>query len=97
MTEKKDSGFDLESMSRYQMRHVAGIYWLLDMSQPGYPYKKPVPLNEQGARIWEMTGRGMDIGEISAELGEWYGVSPDEIKSDIREFYEQLGQQGILK
>lgn len=97
MTEKNGSELDLESMARYQMRCAAGIYWLLDMSQPGYPYKKPVPLNEQGARIWEMTSRGMDIGEISARLGEWYGVSSDEIGSDVREFYEQLRQQGILR
>ncbi len=96
MTEENDSGLDLEGMSRYQMRYAAGIYWLLDMSQPGYPYKKPAPLNEQGARIWEMTGRGMDIGEISKKLGEWYEVSPDEIRGDVREFYEQLKQQGIL-
>lgn len=96
MTEKDDSAFDLERMSRYQMRHAAGVCWLLDMEQPGYPYKKPVPLNEQGAQIWEMTVRGMDIGEISGKLAEWYGVSSEEIRSDVREFYEQLGRQGIL-
>ena len=35
----------------YQLRYAAGIYWLLDMSQPGYPYRKPLPLNEMGAAI----------------------------------------------
>ena len=42
----------------YQLRYAAGIYWLLDMSQPGYPYRKPLPLNEMGASIWRMMEKG---------------------------------------
>ena len=45
---------------RYQIRHAAGIYWLLDMEQQGYPYEKPLPLNEMGAQIWEMMQKGLD-------------------------------------
>ena len=37
-----------------QLRKAAGIYWLLHMDQAGPAYKHPVPLNESGARIWQM-------------------------------------------
>ena len=37
---------------RYQIRQAAGMYWLLDMEQPGIPYRQPVLLNETGAAFW---------------------------------------------
>lgn len=82
-------------MSRYQLRHAAGIYWLIDMKQPGYPYKKPLPLNEMAARIWRMMGAGLSLEEISAILGEEYEVSSDEIGEDVRAFSTQLKQCGF--
>lgn len=88
----------LESKSgrtRYQLRYAAGIYWLLDMSQPGYPYRKPLPLNEMGARIWNMLEKGLDAEEITAGLAVEYGISQEEVGKDVREFCQQLKQQGI--
>lgn len=82
-------------MSRYQLRHAAGIYWLIDMEQPGYPYKKPLPLNEMAARIWSMTGDGLSLKAISAILAEEYEVSPDEVEEDVRAFFTQLEQCGL--
>ena len=79
----------------YQLRYAAGIYWLLDMSQPGYPYRKPLPLNEMGASIWRRMEKGMGLEEISAELAAEYGVSQEEVGKDLREFCQQLERQGI--
>ena len=42
---------------RYQIRHAAGQYWLLDMHQEVEDYKAPIVMNETGALIlqsfWE--------------------------------------------
>ena len=65
----------------YQLRYAAGIYWLLDMSQPGYPYRKPLPLNEMGAAIWTMMEKGLDLEEISADLAAEYGISQEEVSA----------------
>lgn len=86
--------FDL-LQSRYQIRYAAGIYWLLDMEQSGYPYKKPLPLNEMGARIWEKLEEGGDSEQISVDIAKEYGVSEVEALEDIQEFCEQLRRQGI--
>lgn len=79
----------------YQMRYAAGIYWLLDMSQPGYPYKQPLPLNEMGASIWNMLEKGLALEEISADLAAQYGISQDEVEKDVREFCQHLKRLGI--
>lgn len=80
---------------RYQIRYAAGIYWLLDMEQQGYPYEKPLPLNEMGAQIWEMMQKGLCLDEISKVLGKEYGISDEEIREDIRVFCGQLRERGI--
>ena len=80
---------------RYQIRYAAGIYWLLDMEQQGYPYEKPLPLNEMGAQIWEMMQKGLCLDEISKELGKEYEIPGEEIREDIRGFCGQLRERGI--
>lgn len=82
-------------LSRYQLRQAAGIYWLIDMRQPGYPYEKPLPLNELGARIWGMMGEGLGLEEMAEVLAGEYEASPEEIKGDVRAFCKQLEQHGI--
>ena len=88
--------FESESgKTSYQLRYAAGIYWLLDMGQPGDPYRKPLPLNEMGAAIWTMMEKGLDLEEISADLAAEYGISQEEVGKDVREFCQQLKRQGI--
>ncbi|MCH5187067.1 MAG: PqqD family protein [Oscillospiraceae bacterium] len=75
---------------RYQLRHAAGLYWLLDMEQSGTSYVSPLPLNEAGAQILQMLADGMSENEIGGRLCEKYGVSPGEAKNDVRDFIMQL-------
>lgn len=81
---------------RYQLRYAAGIYWLLDMEQPGVPYHKPVPMNETGAHIWKMHEKGMNLKEIADRVSREHGVSGDDVEKDIQLFVAQLEKDGIV-
>lgn len=79
-----------ENGRRYQLRHAAGLYWLLDMEQSGPSYISPLPLNEGGAQIWQMLISGMSEDEVCKQLCEEYGVSPEQMREDVRDFIVQL-------
>ncbi|MCD7954334.1 MAG: PqqD family protein [Lachnospiraceae bacterium] len=91
---------DISSMNaltgnRYQLRHAAGIYWLLDMGQSGMPYVKPVPMNEMGAAIWNMWQRGLDLDEIAEKLSETYEIPVGQAREDAGEFLAALQGRGL--
>lgn len=81
--------------ARYQMRKAAGGYWLLDMGQTGLVYKNPISLNETGAAIWELLEDGKSPEQIAESFAEEYGIAKEEALADVRQFMEQLEQQGI--
>lgn len=79
----------------YTLRCAAGRYWLLNTAQPGIPYKKPLCLNEVGARIWEMMTGEYTYSEISRILAEEYEVSQEEITEDVLLYVKQLKAYGV--
>lgn len=81
--------------SRYQLRKAAGRYWLLDMEQPGFPYKPPVIINEGGAFIWECLAEGFSVARIAQKLAREYNIPAEEAHQDIIQFIIQLEGQGI--
>lgn len=81
--------------ARYGIRKAAGSYWLLDMEQSGKHYIEPIELNESGARIWELAGRGMDISEIAGQLAGQYGIDAEIVKDDVRQFFAGLETAGV--
>lgn len=82
--------------AKYQLRKAAGCYWLLDMTQSGLDYKRPVPLNESGARIWQlMADEGSKIEQAAQVMAQEYGIAASDALLDIRQFMEQLKKQGI--
>jgi len=81
--------------SRYQLRFAAGQYWILDMEQEGIPYKKPLMVNEIGARIWEMGAEGMKKDEIADCLCGEYQAGRQAVLEDIDRFRKQLETAGF--
>lgn len=79
----------------YIIRYVAGQYWLLDISQPGIPYKKPLIMNEVGAKIWEALLKNYSLDQMSHELSAEYEVEKEIIEADVLEFLEQLKVYGV--
>lgn len=86
----------MRDKKRYQLRCAAGMYWLIDMAQTGKEYQKPIVLNECGAEIWNRYQDGEDEEQIAENLHKNYEIGPDEAVKDIREFLQQLEDQGIL-
>ena len=79
---------------RYQLRYAAGQYWLLDMEQPGVPYKKPLSMNEVGADIFHMMTEGLDREQIVETLCREYQMPRSVILPDVEEFQTKLMEYG---
>lgn len=89
-----------EKESGYIMRKAAGLYWLIDTGQPGVPYKKPLPMNETGARIYECSKKGMTCEEIAEELCREFSMTDEDsgreaVLRDVVEFARKLEAYGI--
>ena len=80
---------------RYQLRYAAGMYWLLDMEQPGVPYKKPLSMNEIGADIFRMMAKGFKREQIVEKLCREYQMSKSVIMSDVEQFQAKLAEYEI--
>lgn len=80
---------------RYQLRYVAGQYWLLDTWQEGVPYRKPFTMNEVGADIWRMMEQGCSREQIVDALSRNYQISRDVVEQDLEQFQAQLAEFGI--
>lgn len=80
---------------RYQLRHAAGKYWLLDMQQPDRGYNAPVAVNDSGAMILEIYLKTGDMEAAAQKLREEYEIEKDEALADVKDFLEQLRRQGV--
>lgn len=80
---------------RYQLRHAAGMYWLLDTWQEGMPYKAPLTMNETGADIWNMMVKGYDRDKIVELLCAGRQIDKKEVLKDVIQFQERLEEYGI--
>lgn len=83
------------TQQEYQLRHAAGLYWLIDTEQPGIPYKKPIPMNDVGAEIWKLLAQGMIQEQIADILSKQYSISKAEAVQDMEQFIKQLEDQGV--
>jgi PqqD family protein of HPr-rel-A system len=53
-------------------------------------------LNETAARIWELLETASSVDQIVEALGEEYeGASPEDLRSEVEAFLEDLGAKGL--
>ena len=83
-------GSNDQAVGRYQLRHAAGLYWLIDMEQSGGAYINPIPLNDSGAKLWRMLESGVSQEEICRRLCAEHEISMEQARVDVRDFIEQL-------
>jgi len=86
----------MNEKGRYQLRKAAGLYWLLDMEQSGAKRQEPVVLNESGAFIWKQYESLQSETAVAEALSREFGLSVQEGLSDIRQFFQQLREQGMV-
>lgn len=82
-------------MEGYELRRAAGYYWLIDTQQPGVPYKKPWMLNETGAEIFQLLDAYRDSEKVINELSKRYHIAESNVKEDVKQFVEELQNQGV--
>ncbi len=89
---------EIENMTkRYQIRTVAGIHWLLDMQQPGYPeYVRPIPLNQSAKEIWDKIEKGDSRQKIAEDLCKEKGISKEMALRDLDDWIMQLKARGVI-
>ena len=72
------------------------MYWLLDMEQSGFSYKKPVPINETGATLWKLLEKGYSKEQLKEYLCDEFKIDSNEASKDIEAYYNVLRQYEIL-
>jgi len=81
---------------RWQLRHAADTYWLLDMKQGPENWRPPLTLNRAGAELWQLFDRGIEE-EVAAEmLCRQYRLDRESALKDVRDFLAGLETQGIV-
>lgn len=83
------------STRKFQLRHAAGLYWLLDMEQDEKSYKNPLPMNEMGAEIFKLMQEGKNNLQIAEILVGRYSSKPEDVLRDIVGFEMQLKKFGF--
>ncbi|MBP5282094.1 MAG: PqqD family protein [Lachnospiraceae bacterium] len=86
----------MSGKERYQLRHAAGKYWLLDMTQDAKGYRAPVAMNETGAIILNNFWATNDEQATAKVLSDTYEIDLEEALADVRTFLRQLEKQGIV-
>ena len=90
----KETGGKIQ-FHQYRLRHAAGVYWLLDVAQPGFPYRWPLQMNEVGADIWKLLEAGCAKEDLVQKLLLEYDVDPCVLREDVEAFLQMLTQYGI--
>lgn len=80
---------------RWQLRHAAGTYWLLDMEQRAGGRKAPFSLNAAGAELWKLLTDGVEEEAAADMLCSRYQLDKQSALRDVRDFIAGLETQGI--
>ncbi len=55
------------------------------------------PLNETGARIWELLDGKIETNSIAAVIMDEFDVNKDEARRDVQEFVNSLTEAGLAQ
>lgn len=86
----------IREQERWQLRHAAGSYWLLDMEQGLDVRKGPLSLNQAGADLWELLQRGTEEEAAADMLCRRYQLDRERALEDVRQFFSGLEARGIV-
>ena len=84
-----------EQKDRYQLRHAAGRFYLLDMTQTGKVYKRPMEMNDIGAEIWQMILEGDTTEQMVQKLLREYEADEADVRQDVLAFKKGLLTYGV--
>lgn len=86
----------LKEPERWQLRHAAGSWWLLDMEQGPEDWRPPLSLNQAGAEIWDHLQQGMGEEAVAEQMSRRYQIDRESALADVRDFLAGLEAQGVV-
>ena len=85
-----------KNADRFELRRVAGLYWLVDLEQKGSTYHETMKLNDDGARIWKLMIEGKSYEEITEILSRESGEGRQRVYLKLLRLVEVLKEYGVL-
>ncbi|MBP5529154.1 MAG: PqqD family protein [Lachnospiraceae bacterium] len=79
----------------YEIHNAAGTFFVVNISQQGDVFEKPLEVNEFGALACNYLKNGKTLEETAALLSEEYEADFSEVKKDVEIFYESLLNGGL--
>ena len=85
-----DRSFEIPSHA--VARRVGDDMVILDLAGGQYLTLDPV-----GARIWELLGEGLTLGELSSRMLDEYDVTREQLETDIVRLVGELSAHGLVE
>jgi hypothetical protein len=80
-------------LKNYEIHDVAGTHFLVNVSQRGDVFEKPLEINEFGAFVCKYLKDGKSSDEIAKILSEEYEAEYDEVLKDVNDFLNVLNEK----
>ncbi|MBR6382639.1 MAG: PqqD family protein [Lachnospiraceae bacterium] len=80
-------------LKNYEIHDVAGTHFLVNVSQRGDVFEKPLEINEFGAYVCKYLKDGKSSDEIAKILSEEYEAEYDEVLKDVNDFLNVLNEK----
>ena len=78
------------------LREIAGEYILVPVGKTALTFNGLVTVNEVGALIWGMLGKGSDVSTIVNGILDEYDVDEQTATADVLEFISYLKSNNII-
>lgn len=87
---------NLKIADGFLLRELQGEYFAIPSGCAAQRFSGLIALNETGADIFRLLQTGMTREALLREMGEIYGMQPEELAADVDEILAQLRELDIL-
>lgn len=77
-------------LNNYEIHDVAGTHFLINVTQIGDVFEKPLEINEFGAYVCRYIKDGKNLEETAKILSEEYETEYEEVLKDVNDFADIL-------
>ena len=81
------------NLDNYEIHDVAGTHFIINVSQCGDVFEKPLEINEFGSFVCRYLKDGRTIEETAKILSEEYEAEYEEVLKDVNDFLNVLNEK----
>ncbi|MBO6089653.1 MAG: PqqD family protein [Lachnospiraceae bacterium] len=81
------------NLKNYEIHDVAGTHFLVNVSQSGDVFEKPLEINEFASEVLKHMKDGMSVEETAKTLSLEYEADYEEIFKDVNDFLNVLNEK----